>query len=193
MFCSFKIVDDRLAAEARQVANACMSEPARSHMMRPNPRASERDAGRMDKRRTAAIALSLFSCVLQFYNTALYLLNQSSKVPTKMPQSQSNSSENVQHHKVFQVVFGADDGRIQPWREHWHPTPRGDTSDKLRGFTKGQDILLGGSSANDGLGETILFDSKDEVGTPSQCNRTHNSSFSLGLTPARSSRSRSSR
>lgn len=71
--------------------------------------------------------------------------------------------DNTVHHKLFQVVFGAADGRTQPWREHWEPGPRGDTSDKLRGFVKGQDILLGGSSANDGLGESILYDSKSEV------------------------------
>lgn len=72
--------------------------------------------------------------------------------------------DDVEHHTATQVVFGAKDGRTQPWREHWVPGPRGDTSDKLRGFTKGQDILLGGSSANDGLGESILYDSKFEVG-----------------------------
>jgi hypothetical protein len=83
-----------------------------------------------------------------------------------MSQPQSANLEDIQHHKVYQVVFGTNDGRLQPWREHWHPSPRGDTSDKLRGFTKGEDILLGGSSANDGLGETILYDSRPKVRVP---------------------------
>jgi len=76
-----------------------------------------------------------------------------------MPQSQLDNSGDDQHHRTVQPVIGASDGRIQPWREHWQPGSRGNTSDKLGGFAKGQEILLG-SSANDGIGETILYDTR---------------------------------
>ncbi|KAL6699328.1 hypothetical protein J3F84DRAFT_360534 [Trichoderma pleuroticola] len=74
--------------------------------------------------------------------------------------------EQPQHRKNAitdqQVIFGADDGRVQPWREHWKPGPKGDHSDKLKGFNKGQRIALGGTSGNDGESERILYDSNSE-------------------------------
>ncbi len=62
-----------------------------------------------------------------------------------------------------QVIFGTNDGRTQPWREHWQPGPKGDNADKLKGFNKGQKIALGGTSGNDGESERILYDSNSEV------------------------------
>ncbi|EHK24085.1 uncharacterized protein TRIVIDRAFT_215950 [Trichoderma virens Gv29-8] len=64
-----------------------------------------------------------------------------------------------------QIIFGTNDGRIQPWREHWKPGPKGDYSDKLKGFNKGQKIALGGTSGNDGESERILYDSNSELNT----------------------------
>lgn len=63
-----------------------------------------------------------------------------------------------------QVVFGTNDGRTQPWREHWQPGPKGDHADKLKGFNKGQTIALGGTSGNDGESERILYDSNSTQG-----------------------------
>jgi hypothetical protein len=66
-------------------------------------------------------------------------------------------------HNSEQVVFGSNDGRTQPWREHWQPGPKGDYADKLKGFTQGQQIALGGTSGNDGKNERILYDTKSKV------------------------------
>ena len=65
--------------------------------------------------------------------------------------------------KTEQVIFGSNDGRSQPWRKHWQPGPKGDTSDKLKGFNKGESIVLGGTSGNDGENERVLYDTKYEV------------------------------
>ena len=62
-----------------------------------------------------------------------------------------------------QVIFGTNDGRTQPWREHWQPGSKDNRADKLKGFNKGQQIALGGTSGNDGENERILYDSNSEV------------------------------
>ncbi|KAI0185545.1 hypothetical protein EV127DRAFT_348176 [Xylaria flabelliformis] len=74
------------------------------------------------------------------------------------PQQQAHDA----NQKGEQVIFGTKDGRAQPWRAHWQPGPKGDLADKLRGFSKGQQITLGGTSGNDGESEHIFYDSKSE-------------------------------
>lgn len=69
----------------------------------------------------------------------------------------------IHNYKQGQVIFGTNDGRIQPWREHWQPGPKGDYADKLKGFHRGQKISLGGTSGNDGENERILYDTKSAV------------------------------
>jgi hypothetical protein len=73
-----------------------------------------------------------------------------------MEQPQINDTKGT----AEQVIFGTNDGRTQPWRQHWAPGAKGDVADKLKGFKEGQTIALGGTSGNDGESERILYDSK---------------------------------